>query len=186
MLKMACRSAPSCLLALALSLGSVLTPALMLAGQAQAQVAASTPAATPVQPDAKAAAAPVGAPKGTLVIIGGGLRGENEPVWERIVELAGGKGARIAVFGSASANPERAARLDVARLNFYGADAFVVPIAVRLPNSDYRALADDPALAAQVSAAAGAYFVGGDQARITQALRKPDGSSTLMLDSLWQ
>ncbi|MES2320327.1 MAG: cyanophycinase, partial [Pseudomonadota bacterium] len=125
-------------------------------------------------------------PKGTLVIIGGGLRGENEPVWERIVELAGGKGARIAVFGSASASPERAARLDAARLNFYGADAFVVPIAVRLPNTDYKALANDPALAAQVRSANGAYFVGGDQARITEALRKSDGSSTLMLDALWE
>lgn len=124
-------------------------------------------------------------PKGTLVIIGGGLRGENEPVWERIVELAGGKGARIAVFGSASANPERAAKLDVQRLNFYGADAFVVPVAVRLPNSDYRAAANDPSLAALVRSAAGAYFVGGDQARITEALRKEDGSPTLILDALW-
>ena len=131
------------------------------------------------------APAPTASPKGTLVIIGGGLRGENEPVWERIVELAGGKGARIAVFGSASANPERAAKLDVERLNFYGADAFVVPIAVRLPKTDYRAAANDPALAAQVSSAAGAYFVGGDQARITEALRKADGTPTLMLDALW-
>ena len=190
MLKMACRSAHSVLLAL------------VLAVPAQAQVggAAPVPAAMPVPSEIKAqdepkapakldASGPAvasGAPKGTLVIIGGGLRGENEPVWERIVELAGGKGARIAVFGSASANPERAAKMDVARLNFYGADAFIVPIAVKLSNTDYRALANDPALAAQVSAAAGAYFVGGDQARITEALRKPDGSSTLMLDALWQ
>ena len=169
MLKMACRSAQSLLLAL------------VLAGQAQGQA----PVAAPAPVELPAAAAAAAAPKGTLVIIGGGLRGENEPVWERIVELAGGKGARIAVFGSASANPERAARLDVARLNFYGADAFVVPIAVKLPNTDYRALANDAALAAKVSSAAGAYFVGGDQSRITQALRKPDGSSTLMLDALW-
>ena len=189
MLKMACRSAQSILLAL------------VLAGQAQGQTGAPAPAPvdSKLQPEIKAQAepkstpqvevkatvAPVTAPKGALVIIGGGLRGENEPVWERIVELAGGKGARIAVFGSASANPERAARLDVQRLNFYGADAFVVPLAVRLPNTDYRALANDPALAAQVSSAAGAYFVGGDQARITEVLRKPDGSSTLMLDALW-
>ena len=178
----------------------VMLVALLAAGPLQAQVAAPAqvppPAALP--PEIKAQAEPkptaqvevkapaqVAPPKGTLVIIGGGLRGENEPVWERIVELAGGKGARIAVFGSASANPERAARLDVERLNFYGADAFVVPVAVRLPNSNYRTAANDPALAAQVSSAAGAYFVGGDQARITEALRKPDGSSTLILDALW-
>jgi cyanophycinase len=171
--------------------------ALLTAGHGMAQVPA--PADAKVQPEIKAQEAPkppaqvevkgspeaATAPKGTLVIIGGGLRGENEPVWERIVQLAGGKGARIAVFGSASANPERAARLDAQRLNFYGADAFVVPVAVRLQGTDYRAAAEDKALAAQVASAAGAYFVGGDQARITQALRKPDGSSTLMLDSLW-
>jgi cyanophycinase len=169
--------------------------ALLSAGPLQAQ---DVPKPVALQPDIKAQAdakptvlvevrapAVITPPKGTLVIIGGGLRGENEPVWERIVELAGGKGARIAVFGSASANPERAARLDVERLNFYGADAFVVPVAVRLPNSDYRAAANDPALAALVSAAAGAYFVGGDQARITEALRKSDGSPTLILDALW-
>ena len=192
MLKMASRCA------------QVLLVALLSAGLSQAQEQSKTPAPgqvpppVPVQPEIKAQAepkpapqveirapAPVAPPKGTLVIIGGGLRGENEPVWERIVELAGGKGARIAVFGSASANPERAARLDVERLNFYGADAFVVPVAVRLPNTDYRAAANDPALAAMVSSAAGAYFVGGDQARITEALRKSDGSSTLILDALW-
>jgi cyanophycinase len=170
--------------------------ALLAAGTSHAQDAVPAPVAAvpeikaqeevkapaPVAPPTVKVTAP---PKGTLVIIGGGLRGENEPVWERIVELAGGKGARIAVFGSASASPERAARLDAARLNFYGADAFVVPVAVRLPNTDYKALANDPTLAAQVSTAAGAYFVGGDQARITEALRKSDGSSTLVLDALW-
>ncbi|HEU4777389.1 MAG TPA: cyanophycinase [Telluria sp.] len=184
MLKMACRSAQIVLLALA------------AAAHVQAQTPAPAPAASelkqqdepkPVpQVDVKGPAPAPVAPKGTLVIIGGGLRGENEPVWERIVELAGGKGARIAVFGSASASPERAARLDAQRLSFYGADAFVVPVAVRLKGTDYRAAANDPVLAAQVSSAAGAYFVGGDQARITEALRNPDGSNTLMLNALWE
>jgi len=190
MLKMACRSAQIVILAL-LAAGPL---------QAQTPPPAPAPAASElkqqdepkpkpvpqVEIKANAPAPAAGAPKGTLVIIGGGLRGENEPVWERIVELAGGKGARIAVFGSASASPERAARLDAQRLTFYGADAFVVPVAVRLKDTDYRAAANDPVLAAQVSAAAGAYFVGGDQARITQALRNPDGSPTLMLNALWE
>lgn len=168
--------------------------ALLAAGQIQAQDQATVPAeekkapapTTPAPPEPVPAAPVPAGPKGTLVIIGGGLRGENAPVWERIVELAGGKGARIAVFGSASSNPERAARIDVERLNFYGADAFVVPVAVRLGGSDYRAAANDPVLAAAVANATGAYFVGGDQARITEAMRKPDGSSTLVLDALWE
>ena len=53
---------------------------------------------------AQAEAAPP--PKGSLVIIGGALRGDNTAVWERMVQLAGGKGARIAVFASASASPD--------------------------------------------------------------------------------
>lgn len=142
---------------------------------------APAPAAAPMPEVLK----PNAAPKGSLVIIGGGLRGENAPVWERIVALAGGPGAKIAVFGSASNNPEKAAQADVERLNAYGANAFIVPVAVLQEGGDYRAAANDPALADAVRNAGGAFFVGGDQARITAALRKPDGSSTLVLDALW-
>jgi cyanophycinase len=53
-------------------------------------------------------AAELPASKGSLVIIGGALRPDNAAVWDRIVQLAGGRGARIAVFASASANPEKA------------------------------------------------------------------------------
>ena len=153
------------------------------AAQAQPKVAAPVPSQIIAKPPALEQAK--GAPQGSLVIIGGGLRTETTPVWQRIVELAGGKGARIAVFGSASHNPDKAALLDVEHLNAHGADAFVVPVAVKLAGSDYRVAAEDPALGASVRAATGAFFVGGDQARITQALRRPDGSATLMLDSLW-
>ena len=125
-------------------------------------------------------AAQVAPPKGTLVIIGGGLRGDNAAVWTRIVKLAGGAGARIAVFGAASANPKNAGDANVARLNTYGARAFAVPVAL-----DALAAADDPALAQSIRTAGGAYFAGGDQARITRSLRRADGSNTLVLDALW-
>ena len=125
-------------------------------------------------------------PKGSLVIIGGALRPDNAAVWERIVQLAGGKGARIAVFASAASSPEKAGKSNVDRLDKYGANAFFVPVAVRLAGVDYHAAADDPALAAAVRAAGGAYFAGGDQGRITRALRRADGSNTLVLDALWE
>jgi len=125
------------------------------------------------------------APQGSLVIIGGALRADNAQVWERIVALAGGKGARIAVFASAAANPERVAASSVERLNKYGANAFVVPVAVKLAGTDFQAAADDPALAEAVRRAGGAYFAGGDQARITRALRRPDGSDSRVLSALW-
>ena len=184
MLKMACPRAWMVSLALTTTLVANAPALAQDAPQdATTKSAPGKPAPAPAAvPDAPKAAA---APKGSLVIIGGGLRGENAPVWERIVALAGGPGAKIAVFGSASNNPEKAAQADVERLNAYGANAFIVPVAVRLEGSDYRAAANDPAIADAVRNAGGAFFVGGDQARITAALRKPDGSSTLVLDALW-
>jgi len=130
-------------------------------------------------------AAEAAQPKGSLVIIGGALRADNAAVWERMVQLAGGKDARIAVFASASASPEKAGKFLVERFNQYGAKAFFVPVAVRLTGIDYQAAADDPALAAAVRSAGGAFFAGGDQGRITRALRREDGSNTRMLDALW-
>jgi cyanophycinase len=124
-------------------------------------------------------------PKGSLVIIGGGLRANNAEVWQKIVELAGGKGARIAVFPTAAGTPEREGRLTADALNRYGAQAFVVPLAPRLAGTDARKAADDPVLVDAVRKAGGAFFTGGDQARITTSLRRPDGSNTAVLDALW-
>src|SRR5690242_820231 len=131
---------------------------------------------------ASSSAAPA---KGSLVIIGGNLRPGNAPVWERILQLAGGKDARIAVFASASGYPEKSGKFLVDRLNSYGAKAFFVPVAVKLAGSDYHAAADDPKLAELVRSAGGAFFAGGDQIRITSALRHEDGSNTRVLDALW-
>jgi cyanophycinase len=136
-------------------------------------------------PCAAALAAPPDAPRGSLVIIGGGLRANNAEVWQKIVELAGGKGARIAVFPTAAGTPEREGRLTAETLNRYGAHAFVVPLAPRLAGTDALRAADDPALAAKVRDAGGAFFTGGDQARITASLRRPDGGNTAVLDALW-
>ena len=125
-------------------------------------------------------------PRGSLVIIGGGLRPDNDAVWQRIVQLAGGKGARIAVFASAAADPAPVAAAIVDYLNRYGADAFQVPLAVKLADSDYRKAADDPLLADAVRGAGGVFFSGGDQARITQALVREDGSRSAVLDAVWE
>jgi len=147
---------------------------LVLLALASAQFAAGDEADTAVPP-----------PKGSLVIIGGNLRPGNAPVWERVLQLAGGKDARIAVFASASGYPEKSGKSLVDRLNSYGAKAFFVPVAVKLVGSDVRAAADDPKLAELVRSAGGAFFAGGDQSRITSALRHEDGSNTRVLDALW-
>jgi cyanophycinase len=124
-------------------------------------------------------------PRGALVIAGGALRADNAQVWQKIVELAGGPGARIAVFPTAAGNPQRSGQFAADTLNRYGAHAFVVPLSARWPDTDVHKAAEDPKLAAQVAQAGGAFFVGGDQGRITGALRRPDGSDTAVLDALW-
>jgi len=136
---------------------------------------------------ALAAAGPneVPLPKGSLVIIGGNLRPANGAVWERIIQQAGGKGARIAVFASASGYPERSGRSLVEVFNKYGARAFFVPVAVKLAGSNYQTAADDPTLAQAVRSANGVFFAGGDQSRITRALLHEDGSRTRVLDAVW-
>ena len=183
MLKLACRYAGILLVALAATAQA--KPQAPVQEQAQPR-GQNTPAPVVARPPAPVIEInkPQPAPKGSLVIIGGGLRGENAPVWQRIVALAGGPGAKIAVFGTASNNPERAALADIEQLNAYGADAFEVPVAGRVGN-DPRMPANDPELAKEVAGAGGAFFVGGDQARITAALRKPDGTNTVVLDALW-
>ncbi|WP_371867246.1 cyanophycinase [Pseudoduganella guangdongensis] len=131
------------------------------------------------------APSPVAAHQGSLVIIGGGLRGDNADVWQRVVKLAGGKGARIAVFPSAAGNPEGSAQIIIGYLRKWGADAFLVPVAVRLAGSDYKKNADDAALAKKIRESDGIYFAGGDQGRITKALVREDGSQTAVLEAVW-
>ena len=107
------------------------------AATSSAKAQSGTKASKPAKavPPPKPVLAP---PAGNLVIIGGGLRADNAEVWQRIVQLAGGRGARIGVFGSASINPEKSAQNTVNKLNQYGAQAFFIPLGVTLPNSDYR------------------------------------------------
>jgi cyanophycinase len=147
-------------------------------------VVAAAPAAQPSTQTATPPSAASG-PKGSLVIIGGGLRADNDAVWQRIVQLAGGQGARIAVFASAAADPAPVAAAIVDSLNRYGADAFQIPLAVKLADSDFRKAADDPLLADAVRGAGGVFFSGGDQARITQALVRADGSRSAVLEAVW-
>jgi len=124
-------------------------------------------------------------PQGSLLIIGGALRADNAEVWDRLVKLAGGAGARIAVLPTAAGNPERSGRTLATRLNQHGALAFVVPLSARFPGADVRAQAESEELARQIRSANGVYFTGGDQARITQALVRPDGSRSAVLEAVW-
>jgi cyanophycinase len=99
-------------------------------------------------------------PRGSLVIVGGGDR--SEAMMRRFVELAGGRGARIAVVPNASSEPEETGRALVAELDSLGARAFVYQLD--------RAAAKVEASARRLDSATGIWFSGGDQERVTEVL----------------
>ncbi|MDR7334513.1 cyanophycinase [Roseateles asaccharophilus] len=123
------------------------------------------------------------AAQGTSIVIGGALRFDNDAVWQRIVDEAGGAGARIAVFATAAANPERSAANIVAALNQRGARAEAIPVAPRLKNIDLQTNLRDPALIAKVAASRGVFFSGGAQELIVDTLQ-PGGEPTAMLKAI--
>ncbi len=118
--------------------------------------------------------------------IGGSLKFDNDAVWQRLVDLAGGKGARYVVFATAAGNPERSAAQTIDALTRRGAVAEAVPIAPRLKDTDTKAAARDPVLVARVLAAQGVYFTGGAQERISDTLYEADGRPTPVLEAIWQ
>ncbi len=122
---------------------------------------------------------------GTAIVIGGALKADNDTVWQRVVDEAGGAGAHIAVFATAAANPERSGAQIVAALNRRGAIAEAIPVAPRLPGVDLAAKLNDPTLIAQVAASQGVYFAGGSQEFIVDTLL-PGGEPTAMLQAIRQ
>jgi cyanophycinase len=117
--------------------------------------------------------------RGCAIAIGGALKPDNGEVWRRVVESAGGPGARFVVFASAAENPERSAAAIMKSLQQFGAVAEHIPVAVKLKSPDWREAVRDPALIAKVKASRGAYFAGGAQARITEVLLSDEGREML-------
>lgn len=123
---------------------------------------------------------------GSLVIIGGALRPDNAEVWQRIVQQAGGKGAKFVVIPTASGNPLRSGNSAAMTLAHYGANASVLPLDVRDQDHPYQRVVNDPTFIQQIKQAQGIFFTGGDQARITQALLQADGQRTPLLNAIWE
>ncbi|MFB2835196.1 cyanophycinase [Floridanema evergladense] len=122
----------------------------------------------------------------SLVIAGGNLRYDNGEVFQKIIELAGGKGAKIAVFPTASSNPIKNGNYSVEALKKYGAEPIFLPVAVENIDVDYQKAVKDSDLIKKVEACKGVYFTGGSQERITQALYSKTGEKTPLLDAIWK
>ena len=115
--------------------------------------------------------------------IGSGARDDNDAVWRRLVQLAGGPGARIAVFTAPASNPDRAAEQIIASLARRGAVGEHIRVGPGISGQNLAQAVRDPVWIAQVNAAQAVYFSGGAQARLIDALQ-PRGHTTPLLDAV--
>ena len=132
----------------------------------------------------RTATQPPTATAGYAVVIGGALTADNDAVWSRLVQLAGGPGARYVVFATASGNPERSAARIIANLRSHGAVAEHVAVAPLLPGIDLAREVENPKWIELVRGARGVYFAGGAQERIVDTLM-PGGKVTPLLQAVW-
>jgi cyanophycinase len=141
-------------------------------------------------------AAPLAAPlkaEGTLVIVGGGLADDNDAVFAAFLAAVPSPDAPIAIIPAASGVPVQSAAAFAAQLERRG----VAPGRIRVIRL---AVEDDPSTpederrwasngeaadeVAQLAQVGGIWFTGGDQARITAALLRRDGTATAMLAAI--
>jgi cyanophycinase len=122
---------------------------------------------------------------GTVFLAGGSMHFDNAAVWNRFIELAGGKGASVVVIPAASFEPRNAGKYVADHFNHYGARAEVIDIAPQLTDVDLAAAVKDPANLQKLRKAKAIWFTGGQQRRITRALLNGDGSRTPALEAIW-
>jgi cyanophycinase len=111
-----------------------------------------------------------GAPKGHLLIVGGGPIPDS--IFDRFLTLAGGAGeARIAIFPMASEDPEAGVEL-AEHFRRLGARADRIVLT--------HAQADTEEAARRLDGVTGLWFGGGDQSRLTAALRGTRTESAIL------
>lgn len=134
--------------------------------------------------------------KGSLVMVGGALRADNDAVYEEFIRLAGGaENAKIGIIPLASGSPHKYTQLFIEDMTVRGlseSQVELIPIAVKddgrtedIDESSWAANAYDTELAEKVKGYTGIWFVGGDQTRITKTLLMENGDKTPVLESIW-
>jgi cyanophycinase len=97
---------------------------------------------------------------GIVVPMGGAVRGDNDALRQRVVDLAGGKGARFVVIPTSSGNPVASGESAARELRRRGAQVEVLRIAPQWPGENIesaRRAAADPDNVARIRAANGVY-----------------------------
>lgn len=127
--------------------------------------------------------------KGSLVIIGGGLRYDNYKIFDKITQLAGGKDkAFISIIPLASNHPMLYGNItQEAFTKTYNVDSELMLIGNCKELRNYETAVYDDEYIEQIKRSTGIYFIGGLQHRIPEALyTHPDGGKTPLLEAIWE
>lgn len=133
--------------------------------------------------------------KGSLVIVGGALSGENKEVYTKFIELCGGvEKCFISIIPTASGCAMSNANSFKNNLIKYGVkpeNIYIAPISVvdcdetkDVDESKWIVNANNKAIADTISMSTGIWFTGGDQSRTIKALRNIDGSNSHVLNAI--
>lgn len=133
---------------------------------------------------------------GNLVIVGGALSSDNKEIYEKFIELSGGKeNCFISVIPTASGCALESGATFKKNLEKYGVkpeQVYIAPIAVvdcpDTPEDDSKFItnAEDTEIAKIIEKSTGVWFTGGDQSRTLKALKRPDGTNTPVLDAIYK
>ena len=122
--------------------------------------------------------------RGTCVIIGGALRTDNVPVFQRLIQAGGGiKKCRFVVLPSASHSVRGALHFGDVLERKYGVAADRIAVLDIRPENASKTAYDEKNLA-EIRRATIVYFAGGDQERILMALRTAVGGDTPALAAI--
>ena len=129
--------------------------------------------------------------KGSLLIVGGGMRQSADAIFSALIEKAGGAAGKIAFIVTASGEgPDelfRDYRADLVRLGMPEDRCLLVPIYAQHVRDErgYNAMTGDAeGLLECMEGVTGVWFTGGDQYFTNQCLIRPDGSDTALLTRL--
>ncbi|MEM9751980.1 MAG: cyanophycinase [Planctomycetota bacterium] len=113
-------------------------------------------------------------PKGHLVIVGGGLKAENEPVYRAVLDRIPEDGT-LGILPTASGIPEESGPGHAEDFQQYaGPNQKIVLLDIRNGDVDK---ANDPNWVEKIKSCDGLWFTGGDQSRIVATFRPEDGDT---------
>ncbi|MBT8489231.1 MAG: cyanophycinase, partial [Gemmatimonadetes bacterium] len=116
---------------------------------------------------------------GRLVIVGGALEADNEPVWQAVLDGRDGDGP-VCVVPTASGSPEGAMSSARDILNRYGGAEAALGVLIVDGDS---ALVQDPDMLNTLAQCSGFWFTGGQQSRIMDTFL-PGGTQTPALEAV--